>query len=482
MDKRKTVKGFIWRFLERCSSQGITFVISIILARLLGPEAYGVIALITVFTSIMQVFIDSGLSTALIQKKDADDVDFSSVFWFNLGMCLILYILMYFAAPLIAKFYQMPDLTAYVRVLSLILVISGVKSIQHTYVSRHMQFRMFFYASLGGIISSGTIAIFMAYRGYGVWALVVQSLSNRLINTIILWFVVKWRPKLTFSWMRLKGLLSLGMNLLGAKLLDTIYQDLRSLLIGKVYSTTSLGYYNKGKQFPHLVVNNVNVAIDSVLFPTLSKSQDSREKLRAMTRRAISISTYVMMPIMVGLAACAEPLIRLVLTETWLPCIPFMRIFCITYAFYPLATANLNAIKALGRGDLFLKMEVVKKVVGLLALLITTPISIEAMCYSLLITTFISQLINAHPNKTLLNYRYIEQIRDILPHLLLSCAMGVIVYSCRFLDLNDGFMLLIQIPLGITVYVIGSILFKIDSYTYILKMLKQLFLKKKEDE
>lgn len=477
MDKRKTINSFIWRFLERCASQGITFVTSVILARLLGPEAYGVIALITVFTSIMQVFIDSGLSTALIQKKDADDVDFSSVFWFNFGMCLVLYMLMYFFAPLIAKFYQMPELTAYVRVLSLILVVSGIKSIQHTYVSRHMQFRTFFFASLGGTIGSGIIAIFMAYSDYGVWALVGQSLSNRVINTIILWFVVQWRPKLTFSWMRLKGLLALGMNLLGAKLLDTIYQDLRSLLIGKVYSATSLGYYNKGKQFPHLVVNNVNVAIDSVLFPTLSKTQDSREKLRVMTRRAISISTYVMMPIMFGLAACAEPLIRLVLTEMWLPCIPFMRIFCITYAFYPLATANLNAIKALGRGELFLKMEVMKKVVGLLALFITTPISIEAMCYSLLVTTFISQMINAYPNKTLLNYRYIEQIRDILPHFLISSGMGVIVYSCQFLGLNDGITLLIQIPLGVTIYVLGSILFKIESYTYILNILKQLFKK-----
>ncbi len=482
MNKRKTVNSFLWRLLERCAAQGVTFVTSIILARMLGPEAYGIIALMTVFTSVLQVFVDSGLGTALIQKKNADDMDFSSVFWFNMGMCVVLYALMYFAAPLIAGFYEMPDMIAYIRVLSLILVVSGVKNIQHAYVSRHLQFRTFFYASLGGTICSGIIAVIMAWRGLGVWALIGQSLSNRLINTVILWFVVKWRPKLKFSWTRLKGLFPLGMNLLGAKLLDTVYQDLRTLLIGKLYSATSLGYYNKGKQFPHLIVNNVNVSIDSVLFPTLSKAQDSCEKLRSMTRRAISISTYVMMPLMLGLAACGEPLIRLVLTEEWLPCVPFMRVFCITYSFYPLATANLNAIKALGRGDLFLRLEIAKKVVGVIAIAITAPISVEAMAYSLLITTFISQLINAYPNKTLLNYRYVEQIKDILPHFLISCVMGLIVYSCRFLGLSDWLTLLIQIPLGIAIYVLASILLKIESFSYTLKILKQLLKKKKRGE
>lgn len=474
MDKKKTVSSLIWRFLERCAAQGVTFITSIILARLLGPEAYGTIALITVFTSIMQVFIDGGLGTALIQKKNADDMDFSSVFWFNFGMCLVLYALMYFAAPLIAKFYQIPGLTAYIRVLSLILVVSGVKNIQQAYVSRHMQFRIFFYASLGGTICSGVIAIIMACYGYGVWALVGQSLSNRVINTVILWFVVKWRPKLMFSWSRLKGLLSLGVKLLTAKLIDTVYQDLRTLLIGKMYSTASLGYYNKGKQFPHLVVSNVNVTIDSVLLPTMSKAQDSRDKLRAMTRRAISVSTYVMMPIMLGLSACAEPLVRILLTERWLPCVPFMRIFCITYAFYPVATANLNAIKALGKGDLFLKLEIAKKIVGLTALLVTVQISIEAMAYSLLVTTIISQLINTHPNKTLLNYRYAEQLRDILPHFLISCVMGAVVYSVQFLGMNDWLTLLTQVPLGVVLYIMFSIVFRVESFTYLIKMLRQL--------
>ena len=477
MEKKKTIKGFIWRFLERCSAQGVTFVTSIILARLLGPTAYGTIALITVFTSIMQVFIDSGLGTSLIQKKNADDLDFSTVFWFNFGMCTLLYAVMYFSAPLISKFYQLPELTAYIRVLSLILVLSGVKNIQHAYVSRQMQFRSFFYASLGGTICSGVIAIFMAYRGYGVWALVGQSLSNRVINTVILWFVVKWRPRWMFSWNRLKDLLSLGLNLLFAKLLDTVYQDLRTLLIGKIYSVESLGFYNKGKQFPHLVVNNVNVSIDSVLLPTMSKVQDSQEKIRAMVRRSISLSTYIMMPIMLGISACAEPLVRILLGEEWMPCVFFMRIFCITYGFYPLATANLNAIKAMKRGDLFLKLEISKKIVGVIALLITLPIGIEAMAYSLLVTTIISQMINSRPNKTLLNYRYIEQLRDILPNCLLSFGMGAVVYCVRFLGANDWVTLLIQVPLGIVLYVAFSIFFKIEGFYSILKILKQ-FLKK----
>ena len=481
MSQKKVVGGFIWRFLERCTSQGVTFIISIILARILGPESYGVVSLVTVFTSIMQVFVESGLGTSLIQKKEADDFDFSSVFWFNIGMCLFLYAVMYFVAPLIANFYQMPELVAYVRVLSLILIISGLKNIQHAYVSRHMKFRVFFYASLSGTISSGIIAVFMAYRGYGVWALIAQTLINRLINTMILWIVIKWRPKFVFSWARLKGLLSFGWKLLVAKLIDTVYNDLRTLLIGKIYDATSLGYYNKGKQFPHVIVNNVNLSIDSVLFPSLSKAQDSRERLHVMTRRAIKLSTYVMMPITFGLAACAEPVVRLLLTEQWLPCVTFMRIFCITYGFYPLATANLNAIKALGRSDLFLKLEIWKKVVGVTLLLLTIQISVEAMAYSLLFSTVISQLINAHPNKSLLNYSYVEQIKDIFPHFLISSLMSVLVYGCQFLGLNDWLTLLIQIPLGITLYVLFSLLFKIDSFTYIFKVLKNLSKTRKKE-
>lgn len=471
--------NFIWRFLERCGAQGVTFVVSIILARLLDPDVYGMIALVTVFTTIMQVFVDSGMGNALIQKKDADDVDFSSVFYFNIVMCTALYLIMFIIAPYIADFYKMPELTPVVRCLSLMLIISGIKNVQQAYVSRNMLFKRFFFATLAGTIGAAVVGIIMAYLGFGVWALVAQMLFNSCIDTLILWVTVKWRPKRMFSFERLKQLFSFGWKLLASSLIDTIYNDLRQLIIGKFYSSGDLAQYNRGKQFPQVIVSNINSSIDSVLLPTMSKQQDNSENVKKMTRRAIKTSTYIMMPLMVGLAVCAEPLVRLILTNKWLPSIPFMRIFCFTYAFYPIHTANLNAIKAMGRSDLFLILEIIKKAVGLIAVLITMNISVMAMAYSLLVTSVLSQIINSAPNKKLLNYSYIEQIKDILPQICMSCVMGAIVYCIKFIGLNDIVTLLIQIIVGAAIYVAGSIVFKIDSFNYIISIAKG-FIKKRE--
>ena len=387
MSSNKVFSNFIWRFAERCGAQGVTFVVSIVLARLLDPSVYGTVALVTVFTTIMQVFVDSGMGSALIQKKDADDLDFSSVFYFNIMMCSVLYLIMFVAAPFIAAFYKTPELTPVVRVLSLILIISGVKNVQQAYVSKNMLFKKFFFSTLGGTIGAAIVGITMAYLGFGVWALVAQMLFNTAVDTTILWITVKWRPKKMFSLQRLKGLFSYGWKLLVSSLIDTVYNDLRQLIIGKIYSKSDLAQYNQGKKFPALIVTNINTSIDSVLLPTMSKAQDSANTVKNMTRRAIKTSTYLMMPFMVGLAVCAEPLVRLIITEKWLPCVPFLRIFCFTYAFYPIHTANLNAIKAMGRSDLFLKLEIVKKIVGLAAILSTMWISVMAMAYSLLFTS-----------------------------------------------------------------------------------------------
>ena len=358
MSSTNVITNFFWRFLERCGAQGVTFIVSIVLARLLDPTVYGTVALVTIFTTIMQVFVDSGMGNALIQKKDADDLDFSSVFYFNMAMCSVLYLIMFFAAPFIASFYRMPELTAIVRVLSFVVVISGVKNVQQAYVSRHLMFKRFFFSTLGGTIGAAVIGIAMAYLGFGVWALVVQMLFNAAVDTTILWITVKWRPKKMFSFQRLKSLFSYGWKLLASSLIDTVYNDLRQLIIGKKYSSGDLAYYNQGKKFPQLIVTNINTSIDSVLLPTMSKAQDDMAAVRSMTRRAIKTSTFLMMPAMIGLAVCAEPLVQLILTEKWLPCVLFLRIFCITYAFYPIHTANLNAIKAMGRSDLFLKLEI----------------------------------------------------------------------------------------------------------------------------
>ena len=309
--KKKTVGGFLWRLAERMGAQGVSFVVTIVLARLLLPEDYGTVALITVFITILNVFVDSGLGNALIQKKDADDLDFSSVFFFNIAVALVLYAGMFFAAPLIAKFYDKPELVALTRVISLTMLIASVKNVQQAYVSRNLLFKRFFFATLGGTLFSAGLGIYIAYKGGGAWALVAQSLSNAAIDTLILWITVKWRPKLMFSFGRLKGLWSYGWKLLVSSLIDNGYNQLRTLIIGKVYTNADLGFYNKARNFPQMIITNINSAIDSVLLPSMSKVQDSKETVKSMTRRSMKTSIFVMAPLLIGLAACGKSAISL---------------------------------------------------------------------------------------------------------------------------------------------------------------------------
>ncbi|MBU5416208.1 lipopolysaccharide biosynthesis protein [Anaerobutyricum soehngenii] len=475
--EKKIISNFMWRFAERSGAQVVSFIVSIVLARILLPEDYGTIALVTVFTSILQVFVDSGLGTALIQKKDADDLDFSSVFYFNFVVCLILYAGMFIASPYIALFYNDITLTSVIRVLSLTIVISGVKGIQQAYVSRNMLFKRFFYSTIGGTIFSAFLGIGMAYAGLGVWALVAQQLSNTAIDTIILWITVKWRPRKAFSWKRLRTLLTFGWKLLISALLDTSYNNLRNLIIGKLYSSADLAFYNQGDKFPKVIVTNINTSIDSILLPTMSSAQDDKERVKQMTRRAIKTSTYVMAPLMMGLAFCAEPIVRIVLTDKWLPCIPFLRIFCITYMFWPVHTANLNAINAMGRSDWFLKLEIIKKIMGMTILLSTMWFGVMAMAYSLLLSSVLSQIINSWPNRILLGYGYLEQVRDFAPGILLAAGMGICVYCIGFLPLPIVVTLVIQIIVGAAIYIIVSALMKLEEFEYLLEMVKS-FLKK----
>lgn len=481
--KNKTVlSNLIWRFAERCGAQLVSFIVSVILARLLSPDDYGTVALITVFTTILQVFVDSGLGTALIQKKDADDLDFSTVFFTNIIFCTVLYLGICLCAPLLSKFYDRPEMTPLIRVLGLTVLISGIKNVQQAYVSRKMLFRRFFFATLGGTVTAAVVGITMAYHGWGVWALIAQQLVNLAIDTAILWITVKWRPHKQFSFERLKGLFSYGWKLLVSALLDTAYNDLRQLIIGKMYSSSDLAYYNQGKKFPQLVVSNINTSIDSVLLPSMSAEQDNRSRVRTMTRRAIKTCVYIMAPLMMGLAFTAEPLVRLILTDKWLPCVPFLRIFCITYMFYPIHTANLNAIKAMGRSDLFLRLEIIKKVVGVTLLLSTMWFGVMTMAYSLLAGSVLGQIINSWPNKRLLEYSYIEQIKDILPSILLAVFMGFCVNLITFLAIPEIAILVLQVLLGAFVYIAGSILLKLDSFQYVWDIVSSFLLKIKKRE
>lgn len=469
---KKVVNNLFWRFAERCGAQGVTFIVSVVLARILDPSVYGTVAIVTVFTTILQVFVDSGLGNALIQKKNADDIDFSTVFYFNILVCMTLYVGLFLAAPFIAQFYGIGELTAVVRVLGLTIVISGVKNVQQAYVSRNMLFKRFFFSTLGGTIGAAVIGIAMALLGFGVWALVVQNLFNLLIDTIILWITVKWRPKKTFSLERLKGLFSFGWKLLVASILETLYQNLRSLIIAKIYSADDLAYFSRGKQFPNLLVTNINSSIDSVLLPTMSSVQDDKERLKAMTRRSIKTSTFLLTPLMMGLAVCAEPIVRIILTDKWLPCVFFLRVFCFTFAFYPIHTANLNAIKAMGRSDLTLKLGIIKKVIGIAILFATMFISVEAMAYGMAVSSVLSQVVNAQPNKKLLNYSYNEQIKDISAAFLLSGVMGVCVIFVGLIPMNIYISLALQIIVGVTTYILLAFITKNESFLYILSMVK----------
>ena len=283
-----------------------------------------------------------------------------------------------------------------------------------------------------------------------------------------------------FSWNRLKSLLSFGWKMLVSSLLDTVYNNIRSLIIGKMYSSADLAYYNQGKQFPHTIVNNINSSIDSVLLPSMSSAQDDRTRVKSMTRRSIKTSTYIMAPMMMGLAFCAEPIVQLVLTDKWLPCVPFLRIFCITYMFYPIHTANLNAIKAMGRSDYFLKLEIAKKAVGMTLLISTMWFGVMAMAYSLLFGTLFGMIINSWPNKKLLNYSYFEQMKDILSGIAIAFVMGCCVKVVELLHVSAAATLMIQIPLGAVIYVGASAFFHLESFEYLIEMVKSVLRKKEK--
>lgn len=475
--KFDVTENFAWRFAERCGAQGVKFLIEIILARLLLPEDYGIIALVTVFINIFNVFVDSGLGNALIQKKNADNIDFSTVFFFNIIWCIVLYFVLFALAPIIATFYAQSELTKVIRVLGVTIIISGVKNVQQAYVSVTMQFKRFFYATLGGTLGAATVGITLAYMGAGVWALVAQQVFNATVGCFVLWVTVRWRPEKSFSLLRLKKLFSYGWKLLTSTLLNTIYNNIYQLIIGKYYSTSELAYYNKGDQFPKLFLSNINDSIDSVLLPVMSKIQDDKTRLKHQTSMSIKVSTYIMAPLMLGLISIAPTLVTVLLTEKWLPCVPFLQIFCGTYLFYPIHTANLNAIKAVGRSDIFLELEIIKKIIGIGVLFLVVKRGPMNMAISLFLLSIISQAINCFPNKKLLNYGYWEQINDIMPNIIMAIIMAICVYMFGLINMPITIKLILQVLIGILIYIAESLLLRNKTFTFLLDILKGIKIK-----
>ena len=468
-DKRTVLSNMMWRFAERCGAQGVSFIVSIILARLLLPEEYGVVSLITIFTSILNLFIDSGFKNALIQKKNADQLDYSTVFYFNIFMGIVLYLCMFAAAPAIAHFYEKDYMVPYIRVMSLTLVLGGINGVQTAVVAKRMEFKRFFYATLGGTLFSAVVGIWMAYEGMGVWALIAQKLVNQLINTTILWVTVRWKPSLLFSFQRLKPMFNYGSKLLGSSFLNTMTTNLSSLIIGKVYSSAMLAYYDKGRRIPNLVVENLQSSVQSVLFPVLAERQDQKQEVGKILRRSFTTAAYCIFPCMVGIAVCGESIVRILYTEKWISMVPYLQLWCFIFAFYLLNTADLQVIQAMGRSDTILKIEVVKQVVSLLAIVVTIPFGVLAMMVSMCVVTVICLYINAKPNEELAGYGFREHIKDLMPITGLNILMGIAVWAAGKLLTGDIAVLTVQILVGAAVYIGGSYLLKLESFSYVLR-------------
>lgn len=472
--KEKVISSLIWKMMERIGTQGVQFVVQLILARLLLPEDYGILAITTIFISIANVFIQTGFTTSIVQKKEIDEEYTSSMFYLMLIIAIILYMVLFLISPIIASFYNEPRITPIIRILGISLIFGAITSVQNAILSRNMQFKKYFYSSILGIIFSGTVGIILAYIGLGVWALVAQQLTNNLIIMIVLCLVVKWRPKWLFSFKKVKELFKYGWKILVASLIDNIYNDIYGLIIGKIYDSKMLGYYNRGKQFPEVIVNNINGSISSVMLSALSNQQDNKEKLKNMVRRSIITSGFIIFPVVVGLAVVAEPLVKILLTEKWGECVPFMQILCFTYAFYLIDTANLQAIKAIGRSDVYLKLEIIKKVFGFSILLISVPFGIKVMLLLQPVYAIISNLINAYPNRKFLDYSIKEQYKDILPSIILSIIMGIIIYPIKYIIHNSVMLLICQIIMGIIIYMLLSYILKFEALRYLINTVKEL--------
>lgn len=477
---QQTFSGVIWKFAERFSAQLVSMVVSIILARILMPDDYGIVALVGIFITICNVFVSGGFGGALIQKKDADDIDFSSVFYISFVIALIFYLVLFFCAPLVAKLYENELITPILRVMGLRLPLASINSVQQAYVSRRMVYKKFFWATLIGTIISAVIGIWMAYTGYGVWALVAQDLINVIIDTLVLAIVDRWYPKLKFSFSKVKSLFSYGWKVLVASIIEAIYNDLRGLIIGIKYSSADLAYYNKGNNFPNIITNNVNSSLNSVLFSALSKLQDEKQRLKEVVRRGMKVSSYVIFPCMIGLAVIADAFVKAILTEKWLPIIPYLQIMCFIGAIQPMNSANVQVMKALGRSDLFLKTEIIKRIIGIAGILITMPFGVFWIALSCVPTALIGLIINALESKKLLGYNFIDQLKDIMPASILSTLMGAIVYSISFVPVNATIVLVLQVLSGIIIYVLASVIFKIDSFSFICHTIKTLLKRKKK--
>lgn len=479
--KNKTISGVIWKAMESGGNQLVRLIISIILARLLDPVNYTTLALVLIFINIADVFVKRGFSASLIQSKEADDVDFSSVLWASLGVAAVLYVVLFFTAPWIASFYKEPVLAPALRVLSVILFTGAFNSVQNAIITRKMEFKKLCIATLGATLFSGVIGIWMAYAGYGIWALVVNQLLGSVANTILRWVQDRWMPKFVFSWPRVKALFGFGWKLMVSALLDTGYKNLSGLVIGKRYIGDSLAFYNRGRQYPELIADNLTSVALAVLFPVYSSKQDDKPRVLSMVRKTNRSSALMVFPMMVGMAMVATLLMRVLLTEKWVPAAPYLRVMALIFALYPLEAADLQAINAVGRSDIYLKTEIIKKIFGIAALAVSvfcfsSPI---AIAWSATITAVFSMFVTMIAMRREFAYRMRDQLWDMTPPVLLCAAMAAGVWGVSLLPMSDLVSLIAQVLCGIAIYLGLAVLLKLQSFDYLWTSIKDYLHKKR---
>lgn len=459
VDGKNVLKGVAWKLAERIAAKLVELVVSLVLARILSPEYYGMVAMVMVFIAIADVFITSGFSAALIQKKNADSVDFSTMFYCSLACSILIYIIVFGAAPFISAFYKEESLCLLVRVFALKIPLSVYNSIQHAYVSRHMMFKRFFWSTLLGTVVSGIIGIILAYKGAGVWALVAQYFINMIIDTVVLKITVPWKLKKEFSVERAKSLLAYGWKILVADLSGTFFNQLKSLLIGRYYTKSDLAYYNKGQQFPELLYSNISIAVSSVMFPAIANYSDDCKRVKYVTRKAVRILSYIIMPLLLGMAAVSDILIPILLTDKWQESVVFVKILCIDYVITSVAVVPFQAIKAIGQSNSILKMEIIKKPIYVILLVIGIKTNVYMVAVVMVIYDVYGSIVNSVLVRKYISYSYKEQLADILPSLAISVAMAAVVFMInptRILIIN----LIVKLVVGVIVYLLISVIMK----------------------
>ena len=469
--KNKVFSGVIWTVLERFSASGVSFIVSIVLARVLMPDDYGLVSMVMIFITLADVFINSGFNTALIQKKDADELDFSTVFWCSMGLSLLIYAVLFFCAPLVADFYGETALVLLLRVFALRIPMAVPNSIQHAYVSRNMIFKNFFFSTLISTLVSGVVGIGMAFMGFGAYSLIGQYFTKTIFDTIVLAFIVDWRPRLRFSWERARGLMRYGTAVLAADLSGQFFDQLRGLIIGKFYTSADLAFYNRGQQFPQFITSNISSAIMTVLFPAIANDSDNMARVRAMTRRALKTMGFVFFPLMIGLACVADPLVDVLLTSKWDGCVFFLQVLAISNALGLWGGVSLDSLKAIGKGGALVKLEVVKKPVYVLLLVAGVMISVQAVAITMLLYGIYGALINMRELSKHTGYTIRRQLLDVAPEAGMGVAMGIVVCALNVLPIQSLAKLAVQIVAGVVVCVAIARGTRMESWEYAVELL-----------